>query len=491
MNLSETFPLMFCLNLARRQDRRARCEQLFEDFGLKVFRFPAINARFAARAGVFDQVERRGHGVSTRLILRRAMQLKAPAVLIFEDDVVLDPEVHERLAEVELPDDWGMFYLGCQHWKRPGIVAPGLVKIGAGLDTHAWGVRAPYYREVMRVLAGKRHRPVDGALVGGADLFLARAHEQIPSYATYPNLAWQAREESDILKGIYSSYGDDGLQRFALSCTRGLVAEALGGEAVDGARREAESCVPFYAPCFEDTQHLVPSPQEPVAPPPCPVLRPDEGTAFIFCDETAGETSQERLWKAWVEEAGGAEIYRQAGVPSTGIGLVQAQIQLLREALETSGNAFFVILPGSASPIRPCHELLRLLALDGRSRLATKGAGWIEAGAQSPQSPAHPKGIPASAVRRHQPWLLLNRQAARTVVANAGLLERFKEIPAPEQCFTGTILQIAGVGDEHIATDGSPLAIEGEAGGSSLAEAIALGAWFVLQRKAREVSSIG
>ena len=84
MNLADQFPLMFCLNLAKRQDRRGRCEQVFEDFGLRVFRFPAVNARYVKKARGFESAGRYAHAVSTRLILRRAMQLKAPAVFILK-----------------------------------------------------------------------------------------------------------------------------------------------------------------------------------------------------------------------------------------------------------------------------------------------------------------------------------------------------------------------------------------------------------------------
>src|SRR5688572_12527039 len=136
MDFDAVFPHKYLLNLARRQDRRVRCEELFAEQGWKVRRQPAVDARRLQSAHRFQAPGRYAHAVSTRMILRRASLAKAETVFIFEDDVVLHPALAERLAEIELPDDWGIFYLGCQHHERPEIVSPGLVRTRAALDTH-------------------------------------------------------------------------------------------------------------------------------------------------------------------------------------------------------------------------------------------------------------------------------------------------------------------------------------------------------------------
>ena len=86
-----------------------------------MWRFPAIELQ-DKQTGRFTSAGRYAHAVSTRAIIRKARQLQAPAVFIWEDDVVLDPHWREKLETVELPTDWGGLYLGCQHHIRPTSV---------------------------------------------------------------------------------------------------------------------------------------------------------------------------------------------------------------------------------------------------------------------------------------------------------------------------------------------------------------------------------
>ena len=168
MNFDRIFPHKYLLNLARRPERRVRSEELFAEHGWRVNRQPAVDARRLESARGFAAPGRYAHAVSTRMILRRAMLTSAEAVFIFEDDVVFHPALEERLAKLKLPDDWGIFYLGCQHHERPEVVAPGLVKVTAPLDTHAWGIRADRFMEVRRALTGKFWPP--GGPVPAADI---------------------------------------------------------------------------------------------------------------------------------------------------------------------------------------------------------------------------------------------------------------------------------------------------------------------------------
>ncbi|MEZ5328530.1 MAG: hypothetical protein R3F19_26095 [Verrucomicrobiales bacterium] len=144
-----------------------------------------------------------------------------------------------------MPDDWGMFHLGCKHCARPEVLANGLVRVTEALDLHAWGVRAPHYGTVMRALTGRLHRTTQPFT--GADIFTAMLHRDIPTYAVYPNLAWQAEEHSDLLGGVFSSYREDGTHARTdggSARRRGDLRGATGGEGVrpllrSGARRLA------------------------------------------------------------------------------------------------------------------------------------------------------------------------------------------------------------------------------------------------------------
>ena len=130
---------------------------------------------------------------------------------MFEDDVILHPDWRRKVEQITLPRDWGLFYLGCQHVERPTVVSPGLVKVTNALDTHAFGIRRKYFREVMRAFTG-----MPRALMGTvppSDFILTQLQKTIPTYAAFPNLAWQSVSHSDLADGAYSNYHSDGTQK--------------------------------------------------------------------------------------------------------------------------------------------------------------------------------------------------------------------------------------------------------------------------------------
>ncbi len=123
------------INLDARLDRKEQATEQFRQHSLEVERYSAIPAAKVRNAHGYYTAGHYALALTNRLILREAAQLGAGSVLIFEDDVVLHPQLQERLALIELPEDWGLFYLGCTHHHRPEIVGPGLVKAGYALDT--------------------------------------------------------------------------------------------------------------------------------------------------------------------------------------------------------------------------------------------------------------------------------------------------------------------------------------------------------------------
>lgn len=460
MKLTETFPLMYFLNLAKRQDRRARCEQVFEDADLPVRRFPAVNAEFVKNSRKFESAGRYAHAVSTRMIIRRAMLRKAPAVFIFEDDVVLSGELHERLAEIELPDDWGMFYLGCQHHERPQTVGTGLVRVKGALDTHAWGVRATHYRQVMRALEGKEDPPV-GSLPP-ADVFLARLHPKVPTYAAFPNLAWQAEEHSDLVKGVFSNYHADGTQKPVQEVTAGIMAESLGGRAWEGAGKEVKK--PFYVSRWYERglEMTIPSAEteEGSDVPPSREVEPKVG----FLCLTKGGHNQPEVWtefwrgyennyRVYVhskgEEAVECDWVRSAKIPDVietkwgDISLVRAQLALLREAFKDEGLTHFLFFSESCVPLWPFDELLTQLRLDGRSWVSSYG------GDEKEKRREDTRRVPAGYWRFHSQWTLLRRDAVE-VILQCDLTEHFSSVFAPDECYFGTVLWMAGFPEERI-----------------------------------------
>lgn len=114
MNFEQTFPLQFYINLNHRDDRRRSVLNMLLSHGLeRVERFPAIDGRNVRNARGHWSGGRYALSLTQMLCLREARRRKAPAVMLFEDDMVLHPEFHARLAGIELPEDWVSFILGC------------------------------------------------------------------------------------------------------------------------------------------------------------------------------------------------------------------------------------------------------------------------------------------------------------------------------------------------------------------------------------------
>lgn len=465
MNFDKTFPLIYCLNLAKRQDRRVRCEEIFEMHGLRVWRFPAVDAGRVKRLHGFENAGRYAHSISTRLIIRRAMQAKAPAVFIFEDDVVLAEDWRKRLAVFDLPEDWGMFYLGCQHQMRPQVVGPGLVRVRGALDTHAWGIRASHYRQALRVLAGRND--AQPSLLPPADLLLARQQQKddgFAAYAVFPNLAWQEEEHSDLVNGIFSNYDSDGWQRPARNVIVGVCAEALGGRAWPAAVTEARKVVPFYEQRWE--RPVLQLTEEAPAPKMVlPILTPPVKLAFLFL--TRADTYHAEIWQEYFAQstqgdfslhahaadvsAVRSELLRTSQITERieptawgNISLVRAMLELLRAGLTDERNTHFVFLSESCVPIRPLADLRRVLALDGRSRFHWQPYEEVaEKHSDKAARMEKVRGVPRGLGRFHSQWLLLNREATE-LVAEDDFTGHFAEAWAPDEFYFGTVLEMKG-----------------------------------------------
>ncbi len=213
MDIETLFPLRYYVNLGTAESRRRHTLNQFWAANLEVERFPAINQKYVKHQRGHENPARCAYALTQKRLFRKARQLRAPSVLIFEDDVVLHPEWAEKVAELELPEDWGMFFFGCQHRESPEAITPGLVRVRSAWDLQAFAVRAEYFAKVMAVLSplGKAARPWQ---VAPTDRSIEKLMAEIPTYAAYPNLAWQLEAPSTLASGwVNDNYARDGLQR--------------------------------------------------------------------------------------------------------------------------------------------------------------------------------------------------------------------------------------------------------------------------------------
>ena len=456
MDFDQTFPLKYLLNLSRRPDRRARCEEVFETFDLQVERFSAVDSRWVRKRHGFQDAGRYAHAVSCRMILRKAMLAEAPAVFIFEDDVVLDQRWIERLRDIDLPDDWGIFYLSCQHQERPSFHSQGLLRVAGALDTHAWGVRAQCYRLVMRTLAGKEYFPKKRPYPP-ADFFLAQLHADLPSYAVFPNLAWQLKCESSLLNGaVFSNYNDDGVQRPAAEVTAGLVAESMGKTACPAAMQKASRAIPLYRPWFPGkASDSCPSDEANEGSPVARKLTPK--IAFLCPDGLF----LPRMWSEFAEGAddahnvfgckdsrvtSGRALFREPGATEGWMTETRpgTLLEMLRLALADEGNSHFVIVGPNCVPLKPVETLLRVLAWDPRSRLLCAPISddrWSSLCMADQPSPGFLP--PKSTWRQHGDTALLDREAAECIVTE-DFTDFFRTKQDFRASYVGTVLNWKG-----------------------------------------------
>ena len=182
VDLNAVFPHRAYVSLPRRQDRRAWLQARMADAGVTAEWFRAVDARRLRRWKGFAGLPQRAHSISFRLLLRAAQRRDSAALLVLEDDAVFHPEFRDRVAALELPDDWQIFYFGCQHLAPPTRVNDGLVRVKRALDTHAVAFRRSAYPR-----SAEDHARTARPRATNAPTCCSRSlHEKLPTYAAFP-----------------------------------------------------------------------------------------------------------------------------------------------------------------------------------------------------------------------------------------------------------------------------------------------------------------
>jgi len=447
MNFEDQFPLCFYLNLGRRDDRRAQTERELFEAGIVAERFPAVDARWVKDKRGHKSNEYYACTLSHRLALREARRRKATAVLILEDDVVLEPGFREKLATIDLPSDWDVLFFGCTHFQRPSPVSPGLVEAHGCFDNHCYAVRASAYDRVISAFA-----PAGKGSEGETDtndLVLASLLGELKGYACFPNLAWQAFNHSDILKGHYSNYGDEGTPVNHQEMTRGLAAEVFGLQrwkgAISGADEKDETEItgcpaPKLALLFlTRADHLCPGGWT-------EYLASGKGEISII----GHAKNPEALTQNFLKEN---QIPKHISTRWADISLVRATILLLKEALEDSSLTHFVLLSESCIPTKSFPALIEFLKTDARSWIFHESRKEID-----PKLHLKVKRfdelsfIPPEQRRFQSQWMLLNREVAEIIAGN-DLTKLFENVFAPDEGYFITLLMMMGFPAEEIIND--------------------------------------
>ena len=138
------FPLVLCINLSDRDDRRAEVCAELRRIGL-----PAVEFFRAERSADRDQGCRDSHFAC----LGRVLAAGVPQALILEDDVLFQGNHAANLARcaefLRARPECDFLHLGGFVFRRAGRPAPHFLR-GGILTTHAYVVRAGWARELLR-----------------------------------------------------------------------------------------------------------------------------------------------------------------------------------------------------------------------------------------------------------------------------------------------------------------------------------------------------
>jgi hypothetical protein len=101
---------------------------------------------------------------------------------------------------------------GCTHVQAPEVVAPGWVRVRHFWGLHAYAVKRCWFQTLLSAMnhKGMIGDPQDGV---GSDVTYSQLSDEIPIYATFPNLSWQIEGYSDLMGAVRRPlFGPDGRQ---------------------------------------------------------------------------------------------------------------------------------------------------------------------------------------------------------------------------------------------------------------------------------------
>lgn len=186
------FPLNVCINLDRRPERWQRLQSAFAQNVGSVHRFSAIDGTdIALPPNWIHTAGSYGCLCSHVDVVRKARDAGVSSVLIFEDDVVFDPQFKEKFSMFiqELPADWDMLFLGALHKDEPIKIAEHVARITKANSTFAYAIRGTVFDAFIELHSRAEHV---------LDMNNYQLQERFKCYCFMPNLVWVESEYSDV-----------------------------------------------------------------------------------------------------------------------------------------------------------------------------------------------------------------------------------------------------------------------------------------------------
>lgn len=207
MNPFDFFDKIIYINLDSRPGRRVSMENLFNKYGIRAERFPAIqltpeqNEHLRQDGCYFRGDERPEHARYTKSctlshlsVILRAKLMRYKNVLVFEDDVIFREDIIEELSlaleDLKKQERWDMFYIGCNPLRYKKVTDHLGMSKGA-LAAHAYAVNNHFYDTVLNIPF--KHLP-------STDMYYHNLGvvESNRVYMAMQNLAWQAPSYSTL-----------------------------------------------------------------------------------------------------------------------------------------------------------------------------------------------------------------------------------------------------------------------------------------------------
>lgn len=189
MTLNDFVDKIYCINLDRRPDRWARCEDIFRTHNLSVKRVPAVDGK--TLSGGTLPLGALGVLRSNLSVFEGARDAGLSKICIFEDDIELDDDFNDKFSEYIscVPADWSFIYLGGSN-KKPSVpICCHIKKMTKTYGAYAMIIRNNIFNEIIEELKKENLQ---------CDLVYANMHSKHPSYIVDPFLAWVRNDYSDI-----------------------------------------------------------------------------------------------------------------------------------------------------------------------------------------------------------------------------------------------------------------------------------------------------
>ena len=207
-NINNYFDKIYCLNLNNRTDRWKKVSKQFNDFGIIVERWSAIEGdnisneifyefnsnnireKEASDKGLVENKNSLACLLSHLEIIKNAKSNGYKKILIFEDDIFLSDEFNKEIKSIE-KIDWKLLYLGASQFNWLNIKPENdLYKCSKTLGTFAYALDISIYDEILKICESSK-KSIDNILSD-----IQKSNDKC--YTLFPNIVISDVSESDI-----------------------------------------------------------------------------------------------------------------------------------------------------------------------------------------------------------------------------------------------------------------------------------------------------